>query len=115
MTVKYEWKINNIKTKKNEKNEDIVSEIYWSKTGKDASGVVGFFEGVVQAETVPVLEGETPKFIPYAKLKETDVLNWVKKVVVSYEAHVDNTIQKQIDEQNKVLVDTPLPWAKPEK
>jgi hypothetical protein len=118
MPLTYTWNIKNIKTMKDESGEDLVSEIYWVKTGKDSKGVEGSFEGVVYANSIPVLEEEESKFIPYKKLKEENVLNWVKKVVSCYEDHIDRTIQKQIDEQNNVLVDSPLPWvssAKSEK
>lgn len=118
MPLTFTWGIKNIKTTKNESGEDLVSEIYWFKTGKDSNGTEASFEGVVYARDIPVVEGEDSKFIPYKKLKEADVLKWVKRMVSSYESHVDNTIQKQIDEQNNVLVDSPLPWvssAKTEK
>lgn len=115
MSINYTWSIKSIKSKKNENGEEIVSEIYWVKTGKDSKGVSGSFEGVVSADKIPVPEGSETKFIPYKKLKESDVLEWVKTVVGSYEDHVDKTIQKQIDEQNNVLIDTPLPWEKTQK
>jgi|694.fasta_scaffold00233_30 hypothetical protein len=116
MSVSYKWAVKNIKCKKNDKDEDVVAEIYWSKVGKDSStGAEGYFEGIVHADNIPVVEGKPSKFVAYNKLKESDVLNWVKKVVGSHESQIDLSIQKQIDEQNNVLIDTPLPWVKPEK
>ena len=115
MTIKYTWSINNIKTKKDDKGEDIVAEIYWRKTGKDEKGNEGFFDGLVLAENIVTNSEEVSKFIPYNKLREADVLKWVKKAVSGVDEHVDRNIIKQIDEKNNVLVDTPLPWVKSQK
>lgn len=115
MTLKYTWSINSIKSKKDDKGEDIVAEIYWRKTGKDEKGNEGFFDGLVLAENIVSDSEEPSKFVPYNKLREADVLKWVKKVVSGYEEHVDRSIAKQIDEKTNALVDTPLPWVKSQK
>lgn len=113
MAITYTWEVVSIKAKKDEKGQDYIHEVFWRKSGKDSDGIVGSFDGIMNAETVPLQENA--KFIPFNKLKESDVLNWVKSTAASYEDHVDRVIQKNIDEQKKVLVEMPLPWKPVEK
>lgn len=109
MTIKYEWKINRIVTKK---DSEEIAEIFWSKKGVDAEGHEGVFEGVIHAGQVELKEDA--KYVPLNKLKEKDVLEWVKNSV-SYEDHVDRVIGHQIQQQINAANETPLPWAKPAK
>ena len=58
------------------------------------------------------LELQIQQFIPYADLTEEIVLGWIQDVVVgSYEEHVNEQIQKQIDEMANPITDPGLPWA----
>jgi hypothetical protein len=113
MTIKYDWEVVSIKAKKDESGQEFIEEVTWKKIGTDEDGVVGDFLGIINAHTMPVKENA--KFIPYNKLKESDVLEWVKTSAASYEDHVDRMIQKSIDEQKNVLTELPLPWKTPEK
>jgi hypothetical protein len=51
-------------------------------------------------------------FIPFEELTEEEVINWIQAVVTGgYEEHVNNLIQKQIDDKKNPVVEASLPWA----
>ncbi len=108
----YTWEITSLKTQ-NQTNilgdtlENAVVQTYWKKTGTDADGNTGSFSGAT-----PFTAAETPadSFVAFADLKEDAVLEWIKAVVVGgYEKHVNEQIQKQIDE--KTVAEPDMPWA----
>lgn len=103
MSLTYTWAITGMKT-----NEiDAVVQTYWKKTGTDANGNVGVFSG---ATPFTIAEGQ--ELAPLAELTETQVLDWIKSVVVGdYETHVNNQIQKDLDRNRSTVRDVTLPWA----
>jgi len=112
MSMTYTWEITSLKTQ-NQTNilgdtlENAVVQTYWKKTGTDADGNTGSFSGAT-----PFTAAETPadSFVAFADLKEDAVLEWIKAVVVGgYEKHVNEQIQKQIDE--KTVAEPDMPWA----
>ena len=113
MAIKYDWEIVSIKAKKDQAGQDFIEEVVWKKNGTDEDGNVGHFLGILHAHAMPARENA--KFIPFSKLKESDVLEWIKSSAASYEDHVNRMIQKNIDEQKNVLVEVPLPWKPVEK
>jgi hypothetical protein len=59
-------------------------------------------------------EGDT--FIPFASLTEADVIKWISDVVTGnpgYQQHIDEQIQKQIDQHINPVTEPDLPWAPP--
>lgn len=110
MAVTYTWEVTGIKTTTLNNTPNVVVQTYWKKIGTDENGNEGMFSGATpfSAESMPA--GTT--FIPFDQLTEDDVLTWIKAVVVdTYEEHVNNWIQKQIDDKKNPVVDAELPWA----
>jgi hypothetical protein len=109
MTMTYTWKINSIKVRNEGSNIDAVVQTYWEKTGTDENGNVGKFIGATPFTSVNVPPGE---FVPYEQLTQEIVLGWIQSIVIAdYETHVNNQIQKQIDEKvNPIVEKAKLPW-----
>lgn len=106
MAITYTWEITGIKTANVNDKQNAVVQTYWKKVGKDEFGNEGVFNGATPIEVNP-----DSKFVSFDKLKEDDVLSWIKsKVVGVYEEHVNDQIVKQI--QEKTVVDANLPWKK---
>jgi len=103
----YTWKIIEVKTVDTGSVVDAVIQTSWEKIGTDESGNEGIFSGAT-----PFLQSSNnpEDFVPYAQLTEEIVLGWIQNVVVGEnEEHVNNHIQKQIDDKN---IKTPnLPWT----
>lgn len=109
MTIKYEWRIDKIVTKK---DSEEVAQVYWSKKGVDEEGNEGVFEGLINAEQIVIKE--EGKYIPLNRLKEKDVIDWVQSSV-TYEDHVNKMIDIQIEEKKNSSNVTTLPWEKASK
>ena len=111
MSITYTWKIKSVKVRNEGSNCDAIVQTYWEKTGTDALGNSGTFNGATPFTSVNVPEGQ---FVPYSDLTEEVVLDWIKSVVVDqYEQHVNEQIQKQIDEIVTPIVEKDsLPWNK---
>lgn len=103
----YTWKIIEVKTVDTGSVVDAVIQTSWEKIGTDENGNEGVFSGAT-----PFLQSSiNPEdFVPYAQLTEEIVIGWIQNVVVGdYEEHVNDCIQKQIDDKN---IKTPsLPWT----
>lgn len=109
MAITYTWAVTSLKIKNEGDLEKCVVQTYWKKTGTDDNGVVGEFSGATPFTTV----GSDPStFVAFDDLTEETVLGWIQSVVVGdYETHVNEQIQKQIDEQVNATTDADLPWA----
>lgn len=109
MPLTYTWKVTGLKTKDEGPNARAVVQTYWEKTGTDSNGSVGKFSGAT-----PFTSANVPSelFVPFNELTEEIVLGWIQSVVVgSYEQHVNEQIQKQIDAAANPVVEATLPWA----
>lgn len=109
MPITYTWKVTGL-TKTNTDNlQDVVIGTRWAKTGTDEQGNSGTFSGAT-----PFLASNVDpnNFVDWNNLTEEVVLSWIKPVVVgSYEQHVHEQIQKQIDlKKNPVTDVNNLPW-----
>ncbi len=108
----YTWSIVGL-TRKNETNHpNTVVNVRWRKTGTDADGNVGYFEGATPFSLDPDGDGV---FIPYEDLTEELLLSWVQPVVVNdYEEHVNGRIafmiEDELRQQGEVEKDS-LPWV----
>ena len=103
----YTWEITGVKTIDTADVTNAVIQTYWKKTGTDENGNEGVFSG---ATPFPQSSINTGSFIPYTELTEEIVLGWIQGVVVgTYEEHVNDQIQKQIDSAN--IKQPSLPWA----
>jgi hypothetical protein len=108
----YTWEVTGLKTK-DETNSDgatlqnAVVQTYWKKTGTDPDGNEGSFSGATPFTAQNVPEGT---FVAFADLTEDTVLGWIQNIVVGdYENHVNQQIQKQIDDQ--AISEAEMPWA----
>jgi hypothetical protein len=107
MAVTYTWAVTSVKTKTEGDNENAVVQTYWTKTGTDEDGNEGSFQGAT-----PFTSENTEDFVPFAELTEEVVLGWIQGIVIdSYEDHVNDQIQKQIDEKIAPVTETAMPWA----
>lgn len=111
MSISYTWKVTGLKVKDvTDSKPNAVVQTYWQKTGTDENGNEGIFAGATPFTVDP--EDNSGPFIPFAQLTEADVIAWIQTVVVNeYEAHVNDQIQKQIDEKANPITDAALPWA----
>ena len=110
MAVSYTWEVTGIKTTTLNNTPNVVVQTYWKKIGKDENGNEGVFSGATPFSADSMPAGTT--FVPFEKLKEADVLEWIKAVVVgSYEEHVNERILKQINDASNPVIDATLPWA----
>lgn len=109
MAVTYTWEVTGLKTTSVANTDNVVVQTYWKKIGNDGS-YTGTFSGATpfSASNMPA----NTTFIPFSQLTEADVLTWIQAVVVgSYEEHVNEQIQKQIDNEKNPVVEATLPWA----
>ena len=111
MAVTYTWKIVSLKTKDaSDTKPNAVVQTYWEKIGTDENGNTGMFAGATPFTVDPT--DELGPFIPFDQLTEADVLSWVQSVVVGdYEVHVNERIQKNMEENMNVVVEATLPWV----
>lgn len=109
----YTWEITGIKRKNTEDLNNIIVQTYWRKTGTDENGNSASFAGATPFDLSTV---DPENFISYEDLTEEIVLSWIKSVVVfDYEEHVNETIQRKIDEIVNPITEIEkedLPWAK---
>lgn len=113
MSITYTWKVTGVKTQKVGVNgtADAVVQTYWQKIGTDESGNTGTFSGATPFRKEDI---DPATFVPFDQLTEEIVLGWIQAVVVGgYGEHVDNQIQKQIDEKINAVEEPSLPWAPP--
>jgi hypothetical protein len=109
MTITYTWKVTGVKTRDEGPLQNAVVQTYWEKIGTNEAGVEGKFSGATPFTAAGMDPGA---FVPVESLTEAVVLGWIQGVVTgSYEEHVNQQIQKQIDEKAVPLQDKPLPWA----
>lgn len=124
MAFTYKYEVTSLKVKNevvgNTINQNAVVQTYWKLTGTDESLVTeegnnqGTFSGATPFTTTTMPEGYN--FIPFADLTEADVISWIQAVVEgnpSYKQHIDDQIQKQIDEKMRPITEPDLPWAPP--
>lgn len=114
MSVNYTWEIISLRTKNETLGDgevlpNAVCQTYWRKTGTDANGVVGAFDGATPFSASNLTSEE---FQQFDTLTEEIVLDWVKAMVVGdYEEHVNEQIQMRIDEIIDVEAEVELPWS----
>jgi hypothetical protein len=109
MAITYSWKVTGLKTTTLNGTPDVVVQTYWEKIGTE-NGHTGKFSGATPFSVGTMPAGTT--FIPFDQLTEEDVLTWIKAVVVeSYEQHVNEKIQNDINRSMNPVVDASLPWS----
>jgi hypothetical protein len=108
MAITYTWKVTKIQSADIGNSRTAVTRVEWEKTGEE-DGLTATFNGVT---TLPPAELDE-NFIPFKKVKEKDVLQWVKeKMDPNMHHHVDTQIKLMLDRQRVVSKDTKLPWEK---
>ena len=114
MALTYEWKLTGLRKQDTADITNLVIGTRWTCTGTDEDGTTGKFDGATPFDAPD--EGQEG-FVPYEELTEELVLSWIKSYVdsqPSYWEHINERIQKQIDETkwSKEDVTTEnLPWA----
>lgn len=116
MAFTYQYEVTGIKTKDEVvdgvTNTNAVVQTYWKLTGTDEQGNTGTFSGATPFTTTTMPPSSV--FVPFAQLTEAMVTGWIQEVVdsnPSYKQHIDQQIQKQIDEKIRPVADQQLPWA----
>ena len=113
MALTYTWKVTGLKKKDQVNSEGVtlsgaVVQTYWECNATDERGNTGQFAGATPftAENVPA-----GSFTAFESLTEETVIGWIKNVVdndLTYKAHIEERILKQIDASN--IVDATPPW-----
>jgi hypothetical protein len=107
MSITYTWAVTGMKVTNVGSETNYVVQTYWTKTGTDANGNTGTFNGATPFAPTP----DQQNFIPFEQLTEQIVLSWIQPVVTgSYEDHVNGVIAKQIAEKIDPVNEQPLPW-----
>jgi len=91
---------------------NVVVKVEWDLIGVSTDGLSGTFNGATPFETSAI---NLSAFTPYNSLTKDTVISWLQNVVVgTYQAHVYEQIQKQIDAKSVTLsaagADS-LPWV----
>ena len=107
MAIIYEWEVTSMKVVDTEDLDNIVIQTYWKKIGTDDDGNEGVFNGATPLSTSTVDE---ENFIPFEELTQEIVIGWIQGAL-SDQTHIDEQIQKQIDQKKNPIVEKPLPWA----
>lgn len=115
MAFTYEWEVTSLKVRDqvNQEGEtltDAVVQTYWKVKGIDENGNEGEFSGATPftAENVP-----SGSFVNFSSLQESDVIGWIQAVVngdQGYKDHIDEQIQRKIDEELKIEKEAAMPW-----
>lgn len=109
MAITYRWEVTGIKVTTLNNTPNVVVQTYWKKIGTDEEGNEGVFSGATPFSTSSMPAGTT--FIPFDNLTEADVLLWIQSTVVDgYADHVNEQIQKQIEQKKNPVTDVSLPW-----
>lgn len=114
MAITYSWKLTSLKKKNSGSLNGVVFQTYWQKTGTDENGNTGTFSGATPFDPAQV---DPNNFVAFDQLTEATVLGWIQSVVVdAYEQHVNEQIQRQIDEKVNASSDVmagSFPWDPP--
>jgi hypothetical protein len=107
---KYNWSITAMFTLPEPIDKSVVrAEYLVIATNNDVLPITAIYEGIFQF-TIP---SNIENFIPYEKLTETEILNWIQSepnLVTNIQANLDEQIESQIISPIVPKI-TPLPWA----
>jgi hypothetical protein len=122
MALTYTYEVTSLKVKDevvgNTVNQNAVVQTYWKLTGTDEELITeegknsGTFSGATPFTTTTMPPGT--EFVPFEDLTEEMVISWIQAVVEGnpgYKQHIDEQIQKQIDQNMRPVSDAQLPWA----
>jgi len=115
MAVTYTWEVTGIKTRNTDSFANAVVQTYWKKIGTDENGNTAHFVGATpfDADTI-----DPENFTALEQLTEEMVLGWIQaQVTGSYEEHVNQQIQKQLDDIASPITELnneDLPWQSAE-
>lgn len=113
MAITYTWKIGSIKKQNTDSLNEVIIQTYWRKIGEDENGNIGTFHGATpfNPETI-----DPDNFTAYEDLTQEQVLSWIQaKVVGEYEAHVNQKIQDQINQNFNQIEEVNNPFNNPEE
>ena len=109
MAITYTWKVTSMKVRDGDNLSNVVVQTYWEKTGTDAQGHTGTFNGATPFDLATV---DPNNFVPFDQLTQETVLGWIQSVVVGhYEEHVNGHIEEQINKTKSPITEATLPWA----
>lgn len=109
MPITYKWEVTGLRTANLDNYEQAVVQTHWKKIGTDDDGFTGEFQGGTPFKKVTVPPEE---FVPFDQLTEEIVLSWIQSVVVGdYEQHVNEQIQRKIDQARLDANPVKMPWA----
>ena len=107
MEITYTWAVTSMKVVDTDDIENAVIQTYWTKTGVDADGNSGMFSGATHLSISTV---DPDNFVPYEELTQEIVIGWIQ-AVVNNQVHINEHIQKQIDQKKNPVIEKPLPWV----
>lgn len=107
MAITYTWAVTSMKVVDTADLENVVIQTYWTKTGVDEDGNSGMFSG---ATPLPLSTVDPDNFTPYEELTQEIVIGWIQQAI-NDQTHINEQIQKQINNKKNPIVEKPLPWA----
>lgn len=111
MAIEYSWKVRSVKAKQQDGLDRVIYQTYWIKTGIDENGLTGEFHGATPLRTGNINEDD---FVAFEDLTQEQVIAWIEELNGGdAEDHINEQIQKQIDDQknmNQEIEEDSLPW-----
>ena len=111
MSLTYTYEITGIKVKDvtvantNIVNSNAIVQVYWTLTGTDTNNNSATFNGATP------FNPQSNTFVSFEKVSTNDVIKWVSEVVAntpSYQSHIEEQIQHEIDKNTNTLRDATL-------
>lgn len=114
MALTLSYAVTGLKVKDEVNNEGVtltnaVCQTYWKVTGTDTDGNTAEWSGATPFSAASVSQAN---FADFASLTEDTVRGWITAVVeadASYEAHIREQLQRQIDQE--ITTEPTMPWA----
>jgi len=104
MAITKTWKIEQMERAS---SDDLVTTVHWRANGQEVVGDKTYYSTVYGS--IGVTRGET--FIPYAGLKESDVIGWVKESLGAEQvATYEKSLADQITAQKNPVSLAGIPW-----
>jgi len=116
----YTWKLKGLRKTNTQSVNNAIVQTYWEKTGVDENGNDGTFVGATPFDLSTI---DPDNFISYEDLTEEIILGWIESVASSYEDHINEQIQRQINIKASSIVEVTdsledgkenFPWIKSE-
>ena len=102
MSLTYTFSLDKLKKENTEQLNNVITQLYWTKTGTDENGNSAVIPGGTPFNISSV---DSNNFIPYENLTEEIILSWIP------DSNDDEIIQRMINNQlNSEIDSSDFPW-----